>query len=420
MIFNRKPKTEIIAGLDIGSSAIRVAVGHFSIDDSGKSKLHIIGAAEAPSAGVHRGIVTSIEEVISSLSQALEEIERLIGVPIKHSWVGITSPDVVAQPSRGVISVAKADGEISSADVTRVIDAARTIAVPLNYDILHVIPRSFTVDGQPGVRDPVGMTGLRLEVDTQIIHGANSHLKNITKAVYRTGIDIDDVVLSILATGAAVTTVQQRELGVAVINIGGATTSVVVYEQGDVIHTAVIPIGSEHITNDLAIGLRTPIDVAEKVKLSYGHCVAKAVPKKEKISLSELGGEEETVSLHFVAEIIEARVLEILENVEKELIVVKRQGLLPAGIVCTGGGSKLSGLIDLTKHTLRLPATLGYPIDIPSVSHYSNDLSFAPAIGLVKWGIGTDISTSTAAGSGKSTVGLVLKQVKKVGQWLMP
>ena len=201
MLF-RQPKTELIAGLDIGSSAVRIAVGQVGVDARGRQRIQIIGAAAAPSAGVERGVVTSIEELISTISQALEEVERVIGVPIEHTWVGITGTGVLCEPSRGVISVAKADGEISAEDVARAVSAARMIAVPLNYDILHVIPRNFTVDGQMGIKDPIGMTGLRLEVDTQIIHGVSSHLKNLTKAVYRTGIDIDDIVLTGLASGA--------------------------------------------------------------------------------------------------------------------------------------------------------------------------------------------------------------------------
>ena len=419
-MFGRKQKRSLITGIDVGSSAIRIAVGQYTVDHRGGA-IQIIGAAEAPSAGVHKGVVNSIEEVISSISHALEQVEHTTGMPVESSWLGITGTDVIIEQSRGVVSVAKPDGEISPDDIERSVQAARMVAVPLNYDILHVMPVRFTVDGQAGVRDPAGMTGLRLEVDTQIVYGVSSHLKNVSKAVYRTGIDIDDIVLSVLATGDAVVTERQKALGVAVVSIGGSTTSVAVYEGGDVLHAAVLPIGSEHITNDLAIGLRTAIDVAERVKLNYGYCVAHEIPKKEKIDLSALGGDG--VAAHqFIAQIVEARVTEILEKVDAELARVGRSGLLPAGVVFTGGGAKISGLIELAKSVLRLPATLGYPIDIPSVTHHTNDLSFSGAIGLVKWGSRVHHSPNARwqVPGNTETVKKLWKNVQRVGKWLMP
>ena len=419
MLF-RQPKTELIAGLDIGSSAVRIAAGQMIADGQGRKKLQIIGAAQVPSAGVQRGVVTSIEELISVISQALEEVERVIGAPIEHTWVGITGTGVLCEPSRGVVSAAKADGEISAEDVARAVSAARTIAVPLNYDILHVIPRSFTVDGQSGIKDPIGMTGLRLEVDVQIIHGLSSHLKNMSRAVYRTGVDIDDIILTGLAAGEAVATPRQKELGVAVVNIGSATTSIVVYETGDVLHTVVLPLGSLHITNDLAIGLRTSIEVADRVKLNYGQCVPGGISRQEKIDLGALGGESEIVAHKYVAEIIGARVGEILEKIDAELQRINRSGLLPAGVILTGGGAKIGGLVELTKDTLRLPATLGYPIDLPSVSAYSNDLGFASAIGLVKWGSRASGMGSFGRRTGSGAARKIWQQLQRAGKWLMP
>lgn len=385
-MLKRKPQSELITGLDVGSTAIRVAIANQIIGDN-RFDLKLVGLVEVPADGVHRGVVTSIEEAVSSISHALEQAERLVGVPIEHAWVGISGSHVVSQESKGVVAVAKSDGEIAEEDVARAIEAAGAIAPPLNYEVLHVLPRTFTVDGQTGIKDPVGMTGVRLEVDTQIIHGSTSHIKNLTKAVYRTGIDIDDLVLSILATGDAVVTSRQKELGVAVVNIGGSTTSVLIYEEGDILHAAVLPIGSEHVTNDLAIGLKSPIGVAERVKRDFGVCVADEVSKKEKIDLINAGAEvSEEASLKYIAEIIQARMEEILEKVEQEFIKAGRSHLLPAGVVLTGGGAKLARLVELAKYKLGLPASLGYPLDVRSVSEKVNDLSFATAIGLAKWG----------------------------------
>ncbi len=384
-MLQQKPQLKLLTGLDIGSTAIRVVVGQY-MPGSGRSGVHILGAVEVPSVGVHKGTVTSIEETVSSVSNALEHMERLTGMPVEHAWVGISGAHLQSQESKGVVAVAKADGEISQEDIERALEAARMVAPPLNYEVLHVLPKSYAVDGQTGIQDPIGMTGIRLEVDVQIIHGATAHLKNITKAVYRTGIDIDDLVLSILAAGDVVATSRQKELGVAVVNIGGSTTSLVVYEEGDVIHTAVFPIGSEHITNDLAIGLRTSIDVAERVKILWGHCMPTLFTKKEVEDLAAAGAEyHEEVSRRYVAEIVGARVAEILERIDKELERVQKSGLLPAGVVFTGGGAKVQGLIDLSKQVMRLPSSLGYPIDVQSATDKVGDIAFSPAVGLVTW-----------------------------------
>ena len=396
-MFGRKAThQEIIVGLDVGSTAVRLAVGQL-VPSGEKTELHIIGAAEAPSEGVHKVVVSSIEDVVSSISSCLERAERMTGLPIKSAWVGISGSHIISEESKGVIAVSKPDGEISEEDVERAIEAARTVATPLNYEILHVIPKNYTVDGQVGIKDPIGMTGVRLEVDTQIIQGLSAQIKNLTKAVYRTGLDIDDLVLSILATAEAVVTERQKELGVAVLNMGGATTSLVIFEEGDILDIAVLSIGSEHVTADVAIGLRTSIDVAEKLKLDYGSVLPKDIGKKEELDLFDLGeAEHEVISRKYACEIIEARAEEILMKVDEIFKKLGRSGMLPAGVVLTGGGSKLPGLVELAKRKLRLPAALGYPLNLTSVTDKINDLSFAAAIGLVRWG-----AMSSQSGSGK-------------------
>jgi len=383
-----KHMTDIITGLDIGSSSIRVAVGQFSsMRDEENPTLQIIAAIEVPAVGVQKGQIVSIEDTVSSVSNALEQVEKIIGLPVEHVWVGVSGTQIISQESKGVIAVSRTDGEVSEDDIERAVDAAKAVATPLNYDILHVLPRSFAVDGQTGIKDPVGMTGIRLEVDTKIIHSVSSHIKNLTKVVYRAGIDVDDFVLSILASGEVVTSPRQKELGSVVINIGGPTTSIVVYEDGDVLHTTVIPIGSSHVTNDLALGLKTSIDIAERVKVEYGSCVTKGVNKKEIIDLKDFGSERsEDVTRLYINEIIEARVSEILEKVDDELASIERSGMLPAGAIFIGGGAKIEGLVDIAKDVLSLPATLGYPLGLDSISSKTNDVSFSSAIGLVKWG----------------------------------
>ena len=286
----KKEYTEIITGIDIGSTAIRVAVGQYTPKNNALGgDIHILGTADVRSSGVQKGTIVSIEEAVSALSHVLEEVERLIGVPVEHAWVGISGTQILSQQSHGVIAVAKTDGEISEEDVDRVVDAAQTVAAPLNYEVIHVLPRAYSVDGQTGIKDPVGMTGVRLEVDAQIIYGATPHLKHITKAIYRTGIEIDDLVLSVMAAANTVLTPEQKDLGVMMVDIGGSTTTIAVFENGNMLHTAVIPIGSNHITNDLALGLQTSIDVAEKIKIMHGQCGTKGIGKKDTIDLSEFG-----------------------------------------------------------------------------------------------------------------------------------
>ncbi|OGY46122.1 MAG: cell division protein FtsA [Candidatus Buchananbacteria bacterium RIFCSPHIGHO2_02_FULL_45_11b] len=378
------PEQEIIAGLDIGSTAIRLAVGQRLGQEE---KIHIIGSAEVPAEGISKGIVSSIEDAVSAITGCLEKAERMAGRPIESAWVGISGSHIISQESRGVVAVARSDGEISEDDVARAIEAARTVVTPPNYEILHVIPKGFIVDGQAGIKDPVGMTGVRLEVDTQIIQGLSSQIKNLTKAVYRPGLNIEDLVLSILATAEAVITSRQKELGVAVVNIGGSTTGLAVYEEGDIIHTAVLPVGSDHITSDIAIGLRIPIDAAEKIKLEYGSALPEGVGKREEIDVGELEGKESNfVSKKYIAEITEARVEEIFSKINNELKKIDRSGKLPAGAVLVGGGAKLNGLVEAAKKQLRLPASLGKPLAVTSAIDKVSDPAFATAIGLVIWG----------------------------------
>ena len=402
-MFSDNSQQEIITGVDVGSTAVRVAVGKIDNQTTKEPEIQIIGAVEVPSEGVSKGVVKSIEDTVSSISNGLEKAERLIGIPIEDAWIGFTDKDIASKKSKGVVAVAKSDGEISREDVERAVDSAKSVAPPLNYEKLHVLPRQYTVDGQEDIKDPVGMTGVRLEVETQIIHGLTTHINNASKAIYRTGININDLVLSILASGDVVTTEKQRDLGVVVVNIGSSLSSLVVYENGDIIHTATLPIGSDHITNDLAIGLRSSIDIAERTKINYGYCLADEVAGDDQIDLATVGAEEsEMVSREYIAQIIQARTEEILEKIDRELKDVQMSGLLPAGAVFTGGGAKLGGLENLAKEKLRLPASLGYPTGVSSITEEADDLAFTTAVGLINWGASLE-----RVDSGSSSFGFV-------------
>jgi len=374
---------KFITGLDIGSTQIRIAVGN--IQESGL--LQIVTAVEEPSEGINKGIITNLEEAVTSLSRVLEKAERMVGHSITEVCVGISGTHIISQNSRGVVSVANAHGEIKEEDISRVLEAAQTVATPPNYEILHVIPLSFTVDSQSGIRDPLGMTGVRLEVEAQVIEGFSNQIKTLTKCLSRAGLSISDLVFSILATAEAVLDRRQKELGVAVVNLGATTTSLAVFEEGDLLMAKVLPIGGRHITSDLTIGLRISFDLAESIKLLYGSALPETVSKEEKINLAELDEKEKEIfSKKQIAEIIEARSEEIFKLVDKELAGIKRSGKLPAGIVLTGGGAKLSGLELLAKKIFRLPVSIGLPKNVIFTIEKANDPSFSTAVGLVIWG----------------------------------
>lgn len=411
-----KQKGQLIGGLDLGTSWVRMAVAQRTKDGG----IQIIGAAEAPSIGVHKGIVTSIEDAVSSVSACLEKVERIVGAPLEHVWVGISGSHITTQESKGVIAVAKANNEISEEDVARAIDAARTVATPLNHEILHVIPQSYSVDGQVGIKDPVGMTGVRLEVDTRIIQGITSHIKNLTKAVYRTGLDIDNLVLTILASADAVLTEKQKDLGVAVVNIGASTTSLAVFEDGNLLHTMVLPLGGINVTSDIAVGLRIDVEIAERVKLHFGEAMSKNIAKKDEFNLAELGAsQDEFFSKKLVADIIEARVEEIFVLADKELKRIGRSAMLPGGIVLTGGGAKLPGIIELAKKVFKLPASLGTAIEMESITDKINDLAFSPVMGLVRWGHNSIVEYEAKGGNGlMSGISVVENTRKKLRDWI--
>lgn len=374
-------KENLIIGLDIGSSEIKIVVGR--IQEQGLPE--ILVAVSEPSQGINKGVITNLEEAVSSLSRSLEKAERMFGQSITHACVGISGTHIITQNSRGVIAVSNVHGEIKEEDIQRVLETAATVATPPNYEILHVIPLSFSVDSQPGIKDPLGMTGVRLEVEAQVIQGLANQIKNLTKSLTRVGLTIDDLVFSILACVEAVLDRRQKELGVAVLNLGATTSSLAVFEEGDLLMAKVLPIGSQHITSDLAIGLKTSIDLAESVKLLYGTCLPEKISKEEKIDLAESDEKEEPFSKKAIAEIIEARCEEIFKLADKELSSIRRSGKLPAGIVLTGGGAKLTDLVDLAKKIFRLPVSLGYPKNVIFTLDKANDPVFATAIGLIIW-----------------------------------
>ncbi|MDD4412568.1 MAG: cell division protein FtsA [Patescibacteria group bacterium] len=381
----------IIAGLDIGSTAVRLVLGNIVATEQ-QEKLQIIGAVSSPSEGISRGVINSIEDATSAIAACLEKAERLLGVNVYDIWLGINGPNMKCETSKGVVAVSRGDGEINADDVNRALEAAQALSVPQHYDILHVLPVEFKVDSQECVKNPLGMVGVRLEVEALIIQNLSSQINNLKKSIQRAQLNIDDIVFSALAASAVALDSKQKELGVALVNIGSSTTSLAVFEDGELLHAAVIPLGSSHITADVAIGLRCPITLADKVKILYGSANASRFNKTDEIDITEiireenLADETNIISKHYVAEIIQARVEEILEKIDEEFKKIGKSGMLPAGVVLIGGGAKLSDLVETAKKVLRLPVSLGGNKHVPTVIDKANDVEYLTALGLVVWG----------------------------------
>lgn len=380
------PKSNIIVGLDIGTSGVRVVVA--SIKGKEEIKPRIIGVGESTSLGMRKGVVVDIEEMTKAIKRAVDQAERSSGVSIDRAYVSVGGNHIKSKASKGIVAVSRADEEVSEDDVLRAITNASAVSLDPNREVVHVIPREFNIDGQEGVQDPRGMTGVRLEVDTLIIEALTPYIKNLRKCLNNAGVEIEELVLNVLAASHATLSRRQKELGVLVLDLGGGTAGMAVYEERKLLHIHVLPVGSSHITNDIAIGLRTSIEVAEEVKLNYGSCAPGDINKKDNIDLSKIDEKEEGVaSRKEISKIIEARIEEIFSLVNKELKRIDRERLLPSGVVLVGGGAKIPGIIDLAKDKLKLPVQIGYPQGIDGLVDKVDDPGFTTVIGLIFWAL---------------------------------
>ena len=411
-------KKDIVVGVDIGSSAIKTVITQLI---STEEKPRIIGVGIAPSSGVRRGVIVDLEEATKAISASIAEAERMAGFDVDQAIISIGGNHICSQYSKGVIAVGRADGEVTEDDVERVIGAAQAISIPANKEIIHIIPKDYSLDDQKKIKDPIGMNGVRLEVDAMIIEGSTPFIRNLTKCVEQAGIKIESYVLSPLAAAQSTLSKRQKELGVILVDIGGGSTSIAVFEENDLLHTSVIPVGGGHITNDIAIGLRTSVDVAESVKLEFGNAMPREIGKKEDIDLSQIDPQEEGIVSRFhVAQIVEARLEEIFSMVNKELKVIGKDKLLPAGVILTGGTAKLPGCVDLAKNTLGLPAQTGFPMPLGGLVDKVDEPTYATVIGLVLWGLESAYSKSVMAKSGiiQTIPGNVGETVTSIKKWL--
>ncbi|HVE81018.1 MAG TPA: cell division protein FtsA [Candidatus Dormibacteraeota bacterium] len=372
-----RPIEETFIGLDIGTTKVCCIVG---LLEEGSALPSIIGIGQAPTAGLRKGVVIDVEETVSSITAAVDEAERISGIEIDRATIGIDGSHIESLNSTGVIAVGH---EINEDDIQRVQEAASAVHLPPNREILQVFPRSYSVDSQLNIKDPIGINGVRLEADVHIITGGTPALKNLHRCIYQAGIDIEGQVLIPVAAASAVLSKKQREIGAAIIDIGGGTTGIAVYEEGEVLYTNILPLGAGHITNDLAIGLRTSIDIAEKIKLGYVKARHAKSSSTEKIRIEELDGDEAVVSRRELDRITGARLEEIMHMVKDDLKKISRSGMLPGGVVITGGGAKMPGIDDLAKEILELPASIGRPEQISGISDKIHDPSFAAPVGLM-------------------------------------
>ncbi len=377
------PKDSTVVGLDIGTSKIRTVIAN--IDERDISP-NVVGAGVSPSAGLRKGAIVDVSETISSITASLEDAERMSGDPIHHAVVAVGGAHLAAQDSKGVIAVPHG-GEVSPADVERVLEAAQAVNISSNRQILRVIPRNYTVDEQTDIRNPLGMKGVRLEVEAHIITGLTPALKNLENAVHQSGVDVDDFIPAPLAAAEAVLSKRQKELGVVAIDIGASSTGISIYEEGVVVGTFVLPVGGDSVTNDVAIGLRTSVDAAEKLKIEYGTAKPADVSERETVDLAAISkADSQIIDRRQLAEIIHARYHEILTMVNEKLASIDRDGQLPAGAVISGGGSKIPELIELARETLSLPVQIGFPAGVDGVVDKIDDPAYATAVGLVLFG----------------------------------
>jgi len=370
----------IIVGLDIGTTKICAVVGEITGD-----KINIVGIGTHPSIGLRKGVVVNIESTVESIQKAIEEAELMAGCEISSVYAGIAGGHITGFNSRGIVAIK--GPEVTQQDVDRVIDAARAVAIPMDREVIHVIPQEFMIDEQGGIQNPVGMSGVRLEAKIHIVTGAVASAHNIVKCANRSGLDVCDIVLESLASGEAVLTEEEKDLGVALLDLGGGTTDLAIFAQNNIKHTFVLALGGNNLTNDIAIGLRAPHAEAEKIKKKYGNCLAQNISSEETIEVPGMAGREaRKLSRQILGEILEPRMEEMFQLVQREIIRAGMENMIPSGIVITGGTALLEGVNEIAESVFNLPCRIGKPRSISGLVDVVNNPMYATGVGLVMYG----------------------------------
>ena len=376
-----RAETELIVGLDIGTTKVCAVVGE--VDPEGQVK--IVGIGDSESKGLRKGMVVNIEDTVRSIRQAVQAAGQMAGCDIRSVYVGIAGGHIMGINSHGVIAVQ--GNEVTPSDVDRVLEAARAVAIPSDREVIHTLPQEYIVDSQRGIVDPVGMAGVRLEVNVHIVTGAVSSAQNIIRSCNRSGLQVADIALESLASAKAVLTDEEREIGVALVDLGGGTSDIAIYENNAIKHTAVVPLGGSSLTNDIAFGLRTPTKSAEKIKLKYGCSLASMVEEDESIEVPSVGGRPpQKLSRRVLADICQPRMEEILHYVNKTLVASGCKDRIRAGVVLTGGASLIEGCQDLAEAIFDIPTRIGYPRNIGGLTDVVNNPKFSTAVGLLRYG----------------------------------
>ena len=370
----------IIVGLDIGTTKICAVVGEVSHGD-----INIIGTGTSPSIGLRKGVVVNIESTVESIKKAVEEAELMAGCEISSVYAGIAGGHITGFNSRGIVAIKGA--EITQNDVDRVIDAARAVAIPMDREVIHVLPQEYIVDEQTGIQNPVGMAGVRLEAKIHIVTGAVTSAHNIVKCANRSGLDVCDIVLESLASGEAVLTNEEKELGTGLLDLGGGTSDLAIFSGKNIKHTFVLSLGGNNLTNDIAIGLRAPLIEAEKIKTKYGTCLSASINSDETIEVPGMGGREpRKLPRQILGEILEPRMEEIFTLVQREIYRAGMENVINSGIVITGGTALLDGITDVAESIFNLPTRLGRPSGISGLVDVVNNPMYATGVGLVLYG----------------------------------
>jgi len=373
---------EIMVGLDIGSRKVCTVVGELGEDD----QIEIIGIGTAPSLGIRKGVIIDLDQAIQSVKESIESAERMAGIRINSAFVSIAGSHITSVNSKGVIAISGESPEITENDIEKVIEAAKAGIVSSEKELIHTLSREFIVDGQSGISDPLGMSGARLECKVHIITGSITAVQNLVKCVEEAGLDIEEIIFGTLASSNAILSNAEKELGILLIDIGAGTTEIAIFVEGGLAYSAVLPVGGVQITNDLAVGLRTSIEEAEKIKISYGSAVEKGVSPEKLIEISSINGKEKyNVSKKYLVEIIEPRVSEIFNFVGMEVRKSGCYSMIPGGIVITGGSSLLPGISKVAEQALNLPSRLGRPHYEGELADMINDPSYSEAIGLLSF-----------------------------------
>ncbi len=370
----------IIVGLDIGTTKICTVVGEMSSSD-----INIIGIGTHPSIGLRKGVVVNIESTVESIKKAVEEAELMAGCEISNVYAGIAGGHITGFNSRGIVAIKGA--EVVQSDVDRVIDAARAVAIPMDREVIHVLPQEFIVDEQSGIQNPIGMSAVRLEAKIHIVTGAVTSAHNIVKCVNRAGLDVCDIVLESLASGEAVLTEEEKQLGSALLDLGGGTTDLAIFSGNNIKHTFVLALGGNNLTNDIAVGLRAPVTEAEKIKKKYGTCVARNINTEETIEVPGMGGRKpRKLPRQILGEVLEPRMEEIFTLVKREIYRAGMENAMTSGSVLTGGTSLLEGVIEVAESIFNLPTRLGKPQGISGLVDVVNNPMYATGVGLVLYG----------------------------------